>query len=157
VIDRGTVELLEGGSALTIGTVRSDGVPHAARAWGLDLLAHDPMRVRVLLDAHDTGTIENLQPGANVAVTATSVPTFHSVQLKGTSRGIRATGDGDAERFARYERSFYDDIETADRTPRHLMERLSPEELVAVELDITEVYDQTPGPGAGQELESGGT
>jgi hypothetical protein len=157
VIDRGTVELLEGGSALTIGTVRSDGAPHAARAWGLDVLAFDPMRIRVLLAAHDAGTIENLEPGAEVAVTATSVPTFQSVQLKGTSRGITATADGDAERFSRYERSFYDDIETADRTPRHLLERLSPEELVAMELDIVEVFDQTPGPGAGQELESGGT
>ena len=157
MIDRATVDLLEGGSALTIGTVRSDGVPHAARAWGLDLLAHDPMRVRVLLDAHEAGTIENLEAGASVAVTATSVPTFHSVQLKGTSRGVTETADGDAERFSGYTQAFYADIEAADRTPRQLVERLSPGDLVVVELDITDVYDQTPGPGAGRELGLGET
>lgn len=153
MLDADTTALVQGGSGLLVGTVRSDGVPYASRAWGLEVVTPDPLRVRLLLDPHETEVLANLETGCPVAVTAADVKTFRSVQLKGTSRGAvpRRTADGD--RFDRYVAEFFGDIEESDHKPRDLIERLRPADVVAVEIDVTEVYDQTPGPAAGRSLE----
>ncbi|MFI5043651.1 MAG: pyridoxamine 5'-phosphate oxidase family protein [Acidimicrobiales bacterium] len=152
MLDAEMTTFLEGGSALIVGTVDPDGVPHACRAWALDVVAAEPGRLRLLLDAHDLRARENLAAGAQVAVTAADVLTLRSVQLKGTSLGEEPMPDNVDERVARYTGSFYDDIETTDGTPRRVLERLTPGAVVAVGLTVGELYDQTPGPSAGQRV-----
>ena len=155
VLDADTVALLEGGSALLIGTVLQHGAPHSARAWGLEVIQYEPVRVRVLLAENEEQLLANLAPGSNVAVTATDVVSFNSVQLKGTSLGVEPPRPGDDGIFARYTAAMYDDIESIDHTPRHIAQRLNPARLMAVRVDVGEFYDQTPGPGAGRALEDG--
>jgi hypothetical protein len=54
---------------------------------------------------------------------------------------------------ARYCEGFFGDIEAADHFPRHLLERFRPDDLAACTFVIEDVFDQTPGPGAGNPLE----
>jgi hypothetical protein len=150
VLDPETIELLEAGSALIIGTVTPDGVPHACRGWGLEVDTAQPGRVRILIDSEATQALANLEQGRPVAVTAADVRTLRSVQLKGASAGIQAAGPDDLERMARYTAAFYDDIVATDGTPLTVLRRLTPDEVVAVQIDVTDQFDQTPGPDAGR-------
>jgi hypothetical protein len=153
MLDAEMVRFLEGGSALVVGTVDGDGVPHACRGWGLDVLAADSGSFRLYIDDHDSQARENLAAGGSVAVTAADVTTLRSVQLKGTSLGEHPL-PGDAEaRVARYTSAFYGDIEATDGMRHRLLERLTPGGVVAVGLSATDLYDQTPGPSAGQRVD----
>ena len=154
------VAFLQSGCSTIIGTVDGDGVPHAGRTWGLDVLAPDaegsepgvPL-VRLLIDADDVLTLQHLDDGGAVAITAANVPTLRSVQLKGRSLGVDAAGESDVERAARYCDDFFTDVEQTDGTERALLVRLVPERFAVCHMRIDEVYDQTPGPGAGAPLE----
>jgi hypothetical protein len=156
VLDHETAALLTGGSALIVGAVDPGGMPHALRGWGLDVLEHEPLRVRVLLDAHEHEAIGCLAPSRPVAVTAADVPTLRSVQLKGRSAGVDAAVPDDAARLHRYVDMFFGDIVATDGTPRAVLERIVPDAtaLVALTVAVDDRFDQTPGPGAGRSVEA---
>jgi hypothetical protein len=141
---------LESGCALIVGTVGDDGEPHAGRAWGLDVLEDaDVPRLRLLLDAEDTRTIERAVEGGAIAVTATSVRTLSSVQLKGRVGEPAVASPEDVERAQRYMDWFFRDITETDGTHPALLERFVPSGFVACSVEVHERFDQTPGPGAG--------
>lgn len=149
MFDEQTRQFLESGCALIIGTVSDDGEPHAGRGWGLDVLAGDETMVRLLLDADDATSIAHAAAGGAIAITATSVATLHSLQLKGRSLRVEPVSPEDAERGARFCDDFFTDIVNSDQTDRALVERLTPAGYVACVAVIREVFDQTPGPKAG--------
>lgn len=147
-----TKEFLESGCALIVATVSGENEPFASRAWGLDVLDDEEDRVRLLLEAEGGQAVANLRETGMIAVTAANVPTLHSMQLKGRAlRVVPATAD-DHRRSERYCDEFFADIEATDGTERRLLERWRPRELVACEIAVEELYDQTPGPSAGAEL-----
>jgi hypothetical protein len=150
VVDEATTTFLEAGSALIIGTVDADGAPFAGRGWGLDVL--DGGRLRLLLDASDEGTIANVAAGRAIAVTAADVRTLRSMQLKGRALGIEETTDADRERWGRYLDAFFTDLRETDGTPRELTDRFAPDDVVACTIEVHELFDQTPGPGAGARI-----
>ncbi len=143
---------LESGCALIVGTVASDGEPHATRAWGLDVLPGEPERVRVLLDASDTAILDDLAHGGAVAVTGSDVATLRSVQLKGRAVSVEPGSEGDEERAARFCAEFFTAVHLTDGTPLHLPERLVPRRYARCVIAVEAFFDQTPGPGAGAPL-----
>jgi hypothetical protein len=149
VLDAATAEFLEGGCALIVGAVAPDGEPHASRGWGLTVLSDDPLVCRLLLPADDAPGLAHLAADAPIAITAADVPTLRSLQLKGRSLRVEPADDEDAERADRYVTAFFGDIITVDRLPADRLERLRPPGYAACVVVIDEVYDQTPGPGAG--------
>lgn len=154
MLDPEIVAFLESGCALIVGTVASDGAPYATRAWGMTITARDdPVTVRLLLDAADEVTLDNVRGRAVIAVTATSVPTLKSRQLKGRVTVVSAATDADRDRAAQYCDEFYGDIYRTEYTPRTLTDRLTPADYVACTVEIDELFDQTPGPRAGRALE----
>ena len=144
-----TREFLESGCALIVGTVGADGEPHASRGWGLDVLGDAPPRVRLLLDAGDEVALDHAAAGGRLAVTAASVRTLRSTQLKGVSLGLEASTPEVAERAKRYVEQFFTDIRDTDGTDRSVLERLVPAGYVSCAIQVDERFDQTPGPGAG--------
>ncbi len=146
------VAFLHSGCSTIIGTVGPDGEPHAGRAWGLDVLALGEGMARVLIDADDDRTVQHLTDLGSVAVTAANVPTLRSVQLKGRSLGVEPALDADVERAERFCDAFFTDIEQTDGTERGLLVRLVPAQFAVCTMQIDEVFDQTPGPGAGAPL-----
>jgi len=147
-----TTEFLEAGSALIVATVSSTGEPIATRGWGLTVLDAAEGRVRLLLSESDAPALANLRDSERIAITATDVPTLHSMQLKGRQVGFVEATDVDRERADRYCDAFYTDIERTDGTPRQMVERLRPADFVVCDIVVDEFYDQTPGPGAGASL-----
>lgn len=154
-----TEAFLHTGCALIVGLVSPDNEPHATRGWGLTVL-HDqqddaPLRVRFLVDANNAVAVELLGSGCAVAVTAADVKTLRSLQMKGHALEVQPATDEDRAMWQHYSEQFFDDIEESDRTPRALLERFSPVDVVAGVAVIDELFDQTPGPGAGGRLRTG--
>jgi hypothetical protein len=50
---------------------------------------------------------------------------------------------------------FFAEINATDGNPLELLSRLLPHEVVAVEVDVGERYDQSPGPSAGSSIGPG--
>lgn len=154
VLDDEITAFLQSGCALIVGTVAADGEPHAGRAWGLDVTSSgDTAHLRLLLDADDATTIEHAAAGGAIAITATSVRTLRSVQLKGSTLELEVAGQDDGERAQRYLDQFFTDIRETDGTDLALTDRLVPSGYVACSVVVHERFDQTPGPGAGARIE----
>jgi hypothetical protein len=112
----------------------------------------DPPTLRLLLDAEDARTVAHAIDGP-LAVTATSVRTLRSVQLKCRSSQPEVATADDEARAARYIHEFFTDIMETDGTSPALLERFVPAGYVACRLEVLERFDQTPGPGAGARVE----
>ena len=139
-------------AALIVGTVLPGGKPYATRAWGVVLLpaagGAAPPTVRVVLDAAAV-EVPGLGSGASLAMTAADVRTLRSLQLKGRTVGLEPPTPDDLRTASTYFESFAPAVAETDGTPRHLLERLLPEAYVVAVVTVEEVFDQTPGPGAG--------
>jgi hypothetical protein len=153
VFDADLVDFIESGCATIVGFVTVEGAPFATRAWGTSVVDVDPPRVRLLLGAGALATAgrSGSEP-FDIAFTGGDVRTLRSVQVKGTARDLEPAAAADLDRARAYCDAFFDAVCEADGTPRPLMERLAPVDLVACTVDVDEVYDQTPGPGAGARL-----
>jgi hypothetical protein len=155
VFDDETTTFLQSGCALIVGTVAPDGMPHAARAWGLDVEERGPFPVlRLLLDVDDQVTLDSMVAGGRVAVTATSVRNLRSMQLKGRSLGLDPDRPDDQERADRYTEQFFADITETDGTDPELLESFRPFGVRACRLRVEERFVQTPGPEAGVRIDT---
>jgi len=149
------VSFLESGCALIVGTVGADGTPLATRGWGITVVPGDDAgRLRLLLDGEDAATRHNVQPGSPIAITACCVSTLRSQQLKGRVVSVEECDVRDRARADRYCDAFYDDILHTDGTPRSLTNRITPARYFACTVAVDEIFDQTPGPAAGNVLAS---
>jgi hypothetical protein len=149
VLDHGLSTFLQGGCALIVGTVNDAREPHATRGWGLEVVGGVGRVIRLLLDASDVRCIDDLSSVGLVAVTGADVRTLRSVQVKGRALGIEPSSADDRRRARRFCVAFFLDIVETDGTPIELLERLVPAEYVVCAVEVDELYDQTPGPGAG--------
>jgi hypothetical protein len=155
VIDAALSAFLESGCSTIVGTVTASGEPYATRGWGTEVLSGDPPRIRLLVGAGAFAAIGR-RPGHGatfaIAVTGADVRTLRSVQLKGTAHDLESPTDADLERSRRFCDAFFADVEAVDAIERALNDRLVPSDLLALTVDVAELYDQTPGPAAGSPL-----
>lgn len=147
--DPDTLQLLHSGCALVIATLGPDGAPHATRGWGLTVVDAATGLLRVLVQTDDALTLDNIRNGAAVAVTATSVPTFRSVQLKGRGRSVEEPTPRDAQCQAEYTAQLVEDIHVTDGHAVDVLERWARRQVVPCLVQVDTSFDQTPGPGAG--------
>ncbi len=153
MIDEALTAFLERGCAMIVGTVSPDGAPHAQRAWGCRVI--DPTTVRLLIDERDPTIRDHLDAGGPIAVTGADVRTLRSVQVKGRVTAVETPTADDLERCGHHNDELLDDIEQTDFFPRQVSERMVPPGYVVAIVAVDEVYDQTPGPGAGAPVEAG--
>lgn len=152
MFDRETVALLESGCSISVATVGPDGAPHASRGYAIMVLP-DKAHVRLLLDAEDHTALANLAGGGVIAVTGVAVATLQAVQFKGTTdEPIVTSNPGDVAHAARHLDTFFVDVNRMEGTPIALLERLRPTAFAVCTVTVAEVFNQTPGPGAGSQL-----
>lgn len=152
VFDESIQTVVEAGSPLILATASADGRPHAARGWGITAVDSARGLIRVLLDADDPVTVANAKLGGPIALTAADVVSLRSVQFKGKCVSVEPATDADRDSSARYCDKFFADVEQTDGTPRVKLERLVPNDLLAVIVEVRELFNQTPGPRAGETL-----
>lgn len=147
MIDEALRAFLERGCAIIVGTVAADGAPLAQRAWGCSVV--DGSTVRIMLDETDSVLRENAEGGGRIAVTSADVRTLRSVQLKGRVTRVETPSSDDLARCEQHNDELFDDILVTDFYPREYTERMVPPRYFVAVVAVEEIFDQTPGPGAG--------
>ena len=151
IIPQPIVELLQTGVSVVVGTRDGSLMPECTRAWGIRVEA-DHTSVTIFLAEIFAGlTVENLRENGMVAVSCAR-PTDHiACQLKGRVRTIRSADSQDRDASRRWHRQFQEEL-AAIGAPRELSGAWIVEPTVAIEIKVTEAFDQTPGPGAGRSV-----
>jgi Pyridoxamine 5'-phosphate oxidase len=150
VIEPEMVELLESPCSLLVASVDRDGLPDATRGWGVSVLAGD--RVRVLLAANAGRTLANLEGDGRIALTVTHFATLVSWQLKGRARLTEPANAADHIRFDAFCAGCVEVLHALEGTPDEIIWRMVPPGIVACEMEVEQVFDQTPGPSAGAKV-----
>lgn len=148
--------LLEAGtSSVVVGMVSTEGQPFATRAWGVKVVSTSPLRIRINLSAGEAARVDRRagDPGpCPLAMTCSDVASLRSAQAKGLARDFEAPDVEDHVRFLEFAETFFDTVHRVDGHVRMNIGRIAPRDLVVCTLEVTELYDQTPGPQAGARL-----
>jgi len=154
LIETDVAELLESPCSLLVATVSAAGVPEATRGWGVEL--HGPDRLRVLLASNAHRTAVNLAAGGPIALTATHFRTLVSWQLKGHATATVEATPGDRIRYDAFCAGCVRILHDADGTAEDIIRRVIPPGIVACEMVVEQIFDQTPGPEAGARVAPSG-
>jgi hypothetical protein len=150
LIDEALQEFFQGPVSAILGSVDAMNVPDATRVMGL--AATSPRRLRILVSTGARTAHTNAQPGARVAVLVTDITTYRSIQLKGTVvTGARERTAGDMVLVRHHIDTFCEASPQVGLDPATAV-RFFTVDVVAIVLDVDDLYDQTPGPGAGRRI-----
>ena len=150
-IPQALAEFLDGGLSILVGRADERARPDCTRGAGVRIdAAAGRMTIYVPTVGADR-TLANFSSNGRVAVTFSRPYDNRSYQLKGRVRSVAATSAEDHERQQRWLAAFVEQLAivgVARSVPRRW--RITPS--VAVDIDVEELFEQTPGPGAGKRL-----
>lgn len=131
-----------------VGTRSADGDPDSVLAFGLRA-SPDATEITVFVAAAIAGgVLAHLRDNGQIAIAVTSPPTHRAMQLKGTWIGERRATDDDRAFVERYRDKLVRQLGIVG-VPRSMARRFLWWPLVALRVQITDVFEQTPGPKAG--------
>ncbi len=143
--------LIESGIAIVVATRDADMRPQTTRAWGARIIDDGAALTLTVVAAEGSRTLDNLRANGAIAVTFCSPTTYRTVQAKGVATDLRQPDERDLARRDEHIEDFLDQGEQVG-IERELARRLTRGEVVAVTVAVRELYQQTPGPGAGTPL-----
>ena len=131
-----------------LGSADQLNTPDAVRSSGIAVL--DDRRLRVVFPADAATARANAVPGARVSVLVTDITNYRSIQWKGTvTAGASPRTTGDLALTHAHLDAFRIGLQANGMT-NDLLRRLCSLDTVAIEVEVDEEYDQTPGVDAGR-------
>jgi len=152
VLPPALVPFLEGGNSLLVGTCDAQRMPQVARAVGVKVSADRDKLTLFLPERSATRALCALGQVPLIAMTASEPPTHRTVQIKGKVLALRHPTDDEQAWVLSYPDRFADVVAYAGLA-RATVKRLHVWPARAVDIEITHVFDQTPGPQAGGPLD----
>jgi hypothetical protein len=144
-------DFIESGLSINIGTGNAKREPDGAIAWAAQV--HDD-RSQLTLYLHKEAAkamLRNLRAHPEIAVLF-ELPTSHrACQVKGRFVSTRPAKKTERAEVERQVDGFFSDLEGIG-IPRTLLAELEIWPCVAIQMRATELFEQTPGPGAGEPL-----
>ncbi|HEX6158535.1 MAG TPA: hypothetical protein VF111_00110 [Thermoanaerobaculia bacterium] len=142
---------VEGGMSVVVGTVDANGVATCCR--GVALTTSDDFdTVTVYLPvATSQDTLANVATTRRVAILCTNPLDHLSLQMKGLSRGVRVANDSELPLIRERLEQWADTLD-AIGVPRRVTRATAHWPAFAIDVSVEEVFDQTPGPKAGNVL-----
>ncbi len=141
------------GPLMPILAVRDDRFRAAiARAIGVNLDADSAQLDIFVASALWQDFMRAVKPGAIVAVTATHPGTYVSYQVKGPVEAIEDAADCDRARGRLHIDRMLALLGTLGSTRQQLSHMFTVEGLVRIRMRIDELFEQTPGPAAGERI-----
>lgn len=147
------VDFLESGISVLVGTRDAALRPDATRGSGTVI---HPGRTRVtvfLPESTASRTVANLENNAQIAAGYSRPSDNLSIQIKGRAVEVRRATEDERQVSDRYKAAFVDMLYMTG-LPRSLTKRIIVWPAIAITFDVTDIFVQTPGPGAGKRLES---
>jgi hypothetical protein len=147
-------EFVEGGLSMLVGTRDAALRPKVERAVGA-FVGPDRESLTVYLNkVLATTAIANLNENGCIALTVSRPYDHRSLQLKGKVIGLRDATEEDRVRQERWLTGFVEHLYIVG-LPRSIIRTLKVFPSVAVSMRIEDMFEQTPGPGAGRRFETG--
>jgi hypothetical protein len=145
------VAFIEDGVTLSIGTRDREGMPETVRGCGVVVLP-GAARLRIYVPV-DNGalTLANLREDARIAITMCRPITHQTIQVKGRAAAIRDADPSERPVVEAYREAYQRTLSLIGLPPR-ISSRLAIWPAAAVEVELSEVYGQTPGPDAGARM-----
>lgn len=143
------VEFLRGGVSILAASRDAELRPWISRALALAVAPDRRTVTAYLADRAARSLIEQLAPGAPFAVTASRVATLRTVQVKGVVTEVRAAREEERPAIEAQAGGFAESLSVVGY-PLGVVRSLATWPATAVELRVEGVFEQTPGPGAGQ-------
>ncbi len=139
------------GMAVFVGTVSPDGVPAGCRA--IAVTSPDQLKsVTVYLPmATSRDVVANVAATKRLAIVGTYPPDHSTMQLKGTTTGVRLASDDEAD-FVHYRLEKFVDVLHAIGIPRRITRGINHWPAFAIDMKVEEIFEQTPGPNAGNPI-----
>lgn len=127
--------------------------PALARGLGIRVSADRSTLTVFLSTTHSARLLQCLRDNGAIAVAVTRPTTHETLQFKGQVREILPLSDEDIEAMATYQDSFAAELEPLGYRRDFVRQLLAGSEHgVAVVFEPTAMFDQTPGPKAGEKL-----
>lgn len=146
----GLRSLLSVGAGVLVATSSQDLKPAITRGWG-PRFDESTGRLEVSVTAPPgSATLLNLESTGSIAVTVSQPTTYRTMQMKGVVERIDAPTDDHRVRVQVHLDRFFEEIALlgveADAGNLYL------DDLRVVSFTVAELFDQTPGPGAGSRM-----
>lgn len=151
MIDEALAEFLQSGISVLVGTRDRLLVPAAARGFGLRVAAGGEEVVVFVPQSWGAATVDNLRDNGRIAVSVARVADHRSVQIKGRVVEIREADEAERAFVDSYRERLVPEWGSFGFPPR-VLQRLRSWPSHAVRFRVESLYEQTPGPGAGQPL-----
>lgn len=150
-IDATLAAFLESGLVVTLGTRSAALVPELARASAV-VVAPGASELAILVGQAASGeTLPNLRDNGRMAVTCGCATTFRSVQIKGRCLEVTPAAPADVDRAEQQRRSLARALARGGIPPEFAGRRV-PGDLLKIRLETEQLFEQTPGPRAGERL-----
>lgn len=144
-------ELFESGVSILVGTRDAQLVPEATRGCGA-VVHRDRRQLNVFLPQSVAARpVANLRDNGRIAVAFSRVLDHKTIQVKGRAQEIRPATDAEREVITRYHVAYAEMIYMAG-VPRARTRTMNVWPSVAITFEVTDIFHQTPGPGAGERL-----
>jgi hypothetical protein len=152
VLDEHAVAFVHGGVAAVVATRDGDLRPQITRAWGPHLSADGSALTICVVAPAGSKTRENLDSNGAIAVVCCPPTIARAIQFKGK---VVATNQPDADDLVRADehmRAFGEECARIGLSASDVRQLFRRSELLAVQVDISEAFEQSPGPTAGRRL-----
>jgi hypothetical protein len=144
---------LEGPNSTMVASHDAGLVPEIARAVAV-ACAPDGQTVTVVLPTNPSAdVIRQLQSDPRIAIVSELTPTHRTLQLKGRATSIRPSRDDERPAIEAALTAFSNQLEQIGM-PRRLTERLVVWPATSIEVRVEQIFEQSPGPGAGDPFTS---
>lgn len=156
-IDDALRAFIESGVSVVIGTRDEALLPEICRAWGPQVCTDSRSISLCVPQATSLRTRNNLVQNGQIAVAFSLPSNYQTLQLKGRYTGSSETSAGDRLMVDRHREAFAR-INEALGISRSQVEAFWQRELIHSPVLITlrflveQIFDQTPGPGAGRSV-----
>jgi hypothetical protein len=147
------VAFVHGGVAVTVATRDADRRPAVTRAWGPEVSPDGRTLELCVIAPAGSPTRANLEANGAIAVGFSPPTIARALQIKGAAVSVREPEPDELERAERHLAAFTAEVEQLGipgRAARRIFRERS--DFVSVVVTIDEVFDQTPGPTAGQRV-----
>lgn len=142
---------LNAGLSILAASVDAEGVPSCCR--GIAIRSNDQLETLTLYVPVATSQqmLANVASTRRIAVVASDVVSHHTTQIKGTTTNVRLASE-EERAFVRGRLQDYSDVLETVGLPKRITRTVNHWPAFAIEFDVREVFDQTPGPKAGSAI-----
>jgi hypothetical protein len=148
------VEFIESGVSVLVGTRDAERRPHAMRGFGASAAPDRKTITIYMAEAVSEASLSDLRDNGQIAVTFSRPIDHRAIQIKGRMLDIQPTTPAQQAIQERYLAAWVEQVYTVG-LPRSLGRLMQIFPSLAVHIELLEVFQQTPGPGAGRRMQEG--